>query len=122
MDAALADTAYRKSDTGAREPVPGALVSGVSKTPKIIAQLESRPEICPHKGRAKRTLSAPTVARCGTRSHTRMQALQHIPIGWRVHTEPGTDPAPLQPEAYTCPRPNYAQTAQMCASNNMATW
>ena len=25
MDAALADTAYRKSDTGAREPVPGAL-------------------------------------------------------------------------------------------------
>ena len=64
-------------------------MSGVSKTPKIIAQLESRPEICPHKGRAKRTLSAPTVARCGTRSHARMQALQHIPIGWRVHTEPG---------------------------------
>ena len=35
---------------------------------------------------------------------------------------PGTDPAPLQPEAYTCPRPNYAPTAQMCASNNTATW
>ena len=63
-------------------------MSGVSKTPKIIAQLESRPEICPHKGRAKRTLPAPTVARCGMRSHTRMQALQPIPIGWRVHTAP----------------------------------
>ena len=60
----------------------------MSKTPKIIAQLESRPEICPHKGRAKRTLPAPTVARCGMRSHTRMQALQPIPIGWRVHTAP----------------------------------
>ena len=29
MDAALADTAYRKSDTGAREPVPGALSDAV---------------------------------------------------------------------------------------------
>ena len=35
---------------------------------------------------------------------------------------PGTDPAPLQPTAYTCPRPNYVPTAQMCASNNTATW
>eukprot|EP00326_Haptolina_ericina_P032224 CAMPEP_0181240450 /NCGR_PEP_ID=MMETSP1096-20121128/40539_1 /TAXON_ID=156174 ORGANISM="Chrysochromulina ericina, Strain CCMP281" /NCGR_SAMPLE_ID=MMETSP1096 /ASSEMBLY_ACC=CAM_ASM_000453 /LENGTH=36 /DNA_ID= /DNA_START= /DNA_END= /DNA_ORIENTATION= len=35
MDAALADTAYRKSDTGAREPVPGAL------TPPLEARMEA---------------------------------------------------------------------------------
>jgi hypothetical protein len=98
-------------------------VSGVSKTPKIIAQLESKPDICPHKGRAKRTLSAPTVADVVARALTRACKLSSTSQSAGESTlNPGTDPAPLQPTAYTCPRPNYVPTAQMCASNNTATY
>jgi hypothetical protein len=40
MDAALADTAYRKSDTGAWEPVPGALTRDVTSH-KVLCECAS---------------------------------------------------------------------------------
>ena len=54
-----------------------------SKVDRISARTKAVQNVRSHGPRP-----APTVARCGMRSHTRMQALQPIPIGWRVHTAP----------------------------------
>jgi hypothetical protein len=87
--------------------------SDISKTPKIISQVQTTPEYCACNGCSKCTHRRTAVARQDARSQAHMQAHKHGPSGFPVHIDPGTGSCTAEAHNKHMSATQHAQTVQI---------